>query len=402
MSSKRIPLSVYMLACAIFAQGTSELMLSGLLAPIASDMGVSLSDAGLLASGFAVGMAIGAPLLTVATLRWPRRQAMFAFLAAFVVAHIAAALAPNYEVLMATRFLGAMAYAGFWVMATVTVVRLVPQDVKGKALAIVAGGLTIATVIGVPIGTALGQHFGWRATVWAVAALTALSAIGILATIPGGHQRDEARPELRKEFSVLANPRLWLTYAATAMSSGQSVATLTYLGALLVGVSSMPEGWVPLALVASGVGALLGLVAGGRFADDRPFATLAVGFSGSAVSALLLLLWAEQPVAAVTLAAVLQFFAFATNPAVNVRVFTLAADAPHLAGAANITGFNVGIIVGPALSAMLINSRFGLSAVALASAGLAIVGLACTVWSYSLRRNESRTSPIRHSEPATV
>jgi DHA1 family chloramphenicol resistance protein-like MFS transporter len=295
-----------------------------------------------------------------------------------------------------------MTYAGFWVMATVTVVRLVPQDMKGKALAIVAGGLTIATVIGVPIGTALGQHFGWRATVWAVAAVTALSAIGILATIPSGHQQDWARPELRREFSVLANLRLWLTCVATAMSSGQSVATLTYLGALLVGVSSVPEGWVPLALVVSGVGSLLGLVAGGRFADDRPFTTLAVGFSGSAVSALLLLIWAGQPVAAVMLAAVLHSFAFATNPAVNVRVFTLAAAAPNLAGAANITGFNVGIIVGPALSGMLIDTVAGLSAVALASAGLAIVGFACTVWSYSLRHKRSSRSPIRQSEPATA
>jgi MFS transporter, DHA1 family, chloramphenicol resistance protein len=252
-------------------------------------------------------------------------------------------------------------HAGFWVMATVTVVRLVPQDMKGKALAMVAGGLTIATVIGVPIGTALGQHFGWRATVWAVAAL---SAIGILATIPSDHQQDWARPELRREFSVLANPRLWLTYVATAMSSGQSVATLTYLGALLVGVSSVQEGWVPLALVVSGVGSLLGLVAGGRFAH-HPFTTLAVGFSGSAVSALLLLIWAGQPVAAVMLTAVLQFLAFATNPSRE----------------------RARIHPGRRAESCRRSQQHPAS---------------MSEWSYSLRHKRSSRSPTRQSEPATA
>lgn len=392
MRETKIPLSVYALAFAICAQGTSELMLSGLLPAIASDLDVSVSSAGLLASGFAVGMAIGAPMLTVATLGWPRRHAMLAFLAAFIATHVVGAMAPNYEILMVSRVLGAVVYAGFWVVALVSAVALVPPQLKGRAVAVVAGGLTIATIVGVPAGTVLGQHFGWRATVWAVAVLTAVSVIGILATAPRDHRERAPRPSLRRELEVLNNPRLWLAYLATAMSSGQGFATFTFVGALLIGVSSVPEAWVPAALVVSGVGALLGLVVGGRFSDRWPFATLAIGFGGAAVTAVLLFAAAAMPVPAVLLAAVLQFFAFATNPAVNVRVFTLAAKAPNLAGAGNITGFNVGIIVGPALSAALIDNGFGLASVAWASAALAVVGLVATGWSYSLRHEVHQDS----------
>ncbi|HET6732526.1 Cmx/CmrA family chloramphenicol efflux MFS transporter [Mycobacterium sp.] len=388
MRESKIPLSIYALAFAICAQGTSELMLSGLLPAIASDLDVSLSSAGLLASGFAVGMAVGAPMLTVATLGWPRRHAMLAFLAAFVATHVVGAMAPSYEVLMVSRVLGAIVYAGFWVVAIVSAVSLVPPQLKGRALAIVAGGLTIATIVGVPAGTVLGQQFGWRATVWAVAVLTAVSAIGILATAPRDHRGSAPRPQLRRELEALGNPRLWLAYVATAMSSGQAFATFTFVGALLIEVSSVPESWVPAALVVSGVGSLLGLVVGGRTSDRWPFATLAIGFGGAAITALLLFTTAAMPIPAILLSAVLQFFAFATNPAVNVRVFTLAANAPNLAGAGNITGFNIGIIVGPALSAALIDNGFGLAAVAWASAGMAVVGLAATGWSYALRHKD--------------
>jgi DHA1 family chloramphenicol resistance protein-like MFS transporter len=291
---------------------------------------------------------------------------------------------------MVSRVFGAVVYAGFWVIALVSAVESVPSQLKGRAVAIVAGGLTIATIIGVPAGTALGQHLGWRATVWAVAALTIVAAVAILATAPRDRQGEAPPPSLRKELKVFGDPRLWLAYVATAMSSGQGFATFTYVGALLIGVSSVPEAWVPAALVVSGVGALLGLIAGGRTSDRWPFATLAIGFGGAAVTASLLFATAAMPIPAVVLSAVLQFFAFATNPAVNVRVFTLAADAPNLAGAGNITGFNVGIIVGPALSAALIDNGFGLAAVAWASAGLAVVGLAATGWSYSLRHTDRR------------
>src|SRR5687768_6393818 len=164
-----MPIAIYVLGLAIFAQGTSELMLTGLLPELSQDLGVSISDAGLLISAFAIGMLVGAPVLAVVTLRWPRRTALLTFLAVFALTHVVGALAPNYEVLLATRAVGAFVYAGFWAVAAVTAVGLVEDDRRGRAMSIVAGGLTVATIVGLPAGTAVGQHLGWRAAFWGVA-----------------------------------------------------------------------------------------------------------------------------------------------------------------------------------------------------------------------------------------
>ncbi|QXJ19913.1 MFS transporter [Actinomadura graeca] len=388
MTGPRVPLPVYVLAFAVFAQGTSELMLSGLLPGVAADLRVSVAAAGLLASGFAAGMAVGAPLLTAATLRWPYRRALLAFLSAFVLAHLFCAAAPGYGALMAGRVLGAVAYAGFWVSAMVAAVRVVPAEIKGRALAVVSSGLAVATIVGVPLSTVVGDAFSWRTAMLAVAGATALAAVGIVVFLPEGRGTGAERPDLRRELAVFTDPRLWLTYLAAALSAAQGTAIATYLGALLIGAADLRPGRVPVALVIAGVGALLGLAAGGRFADRWPFATLLAGFSGAAAASVLLVLGAGRPVTAVLCATALQFFGWSLNPAVNVRVFTYAAAAPSLAGAANITGFNIGIMAGPALGGLLI-ALGGLPAVGWASAGFALAGLAAAGGSYLLRGEEA-------------
>lgn len=391
-----MPLAVYLLGAAIFAQGTSELLLSGLLPPIADDLHITIPQAGLLTSGFAVGMALGAPILAVVTLRWNRRATMLGLLAVFTATHVAGALAPGYGVLLATRFLGAFAYAGFWAVATVTAITLAGPAARGRAMAIVAGGLTIATVVGVPAGTLIGQQWGWRAAFWAVAAVTAVSAIGIAAAVPDTTDHG-APPRLRRELRTFADRRIWIVYLATAMSSGSGVATFTYLGALLLGVTGLAQGWVPVALVLFGLGSVLGIAVGGRIADARPFPTLFAGFGGVVVAALLLAVGANDATATLVASFLLAFFGFATNPAVNVLVFSLAEGAPTLAGAANITAFNVGISVGPWAAGLFIGAGFGLASVSWVSAGLAVIGIGATVASWALR---TRPRPEREPEPA--
>jgi DHA1 family chloramphenicol resistance protein-like MFS transporter len=365
-------------------------MLSGLLPSVAADLRVSLPAAGLLASAFAAGMAVGAPVLTVATLRWPHRRALLAFLAVFVLTHLAGAEASSYGCLVATRVLGAIAYAGFWVVAMVTTVRLVSAEIKGRALAVVSSGLVIATIVGVPLSTVLGDALSWRIAMMGVAGAAAVAGIGIAIYIPDGHDANAAQPDIRREISALNNPRLWLTYLAGALSAAQGTATATYIGALLIGVSKMRPSGVPIALMAVGIGALLGLIAGGRVADRRPFATLVAGFAGAAAASVLLVVGAGQPVLAVLFATAMQSFGWALNPAVNVRVFTFAAAAPSLAGAANIFSFNIGIMIGPALSGVLIG-YYGLPAIGLASAGFALAGLIVTGCSYMVRSMDSST-----------
>ncbi|ADD40101.1 Cmx/CmrA family chloramphenicol efflux MFS transporter [Stackebrandtia nassauensis] len=385
-----MPVAIYLLGAAIFAQGTSELILSGLLTDIASDLNITIPQAGLLTSGFAVGMAIGAPILAVLTLRWDRRKTLLALLAAFTAAHILGALAPTYELLLLTRFAGAFAYAGFWAVASVTAITMAGPQARGKAMSIVAGGLTIATVVGVPAGTVIGQHFGWRAAFWTVAALTALSALGVAKTVPSQKSTPEDRPRLRTELRTFAGGRIWIAYVATAMSSGAVMATFTYLGALLTGVTDIPTTWVPAVLVLFGLGSLLGITLGGRFADAHPFATLYTGFGGVIAAAVLLFTGATNPTLTLIASFLLAVSGFATNPAVNVLVFSLANNAPTLAGATNITAFNVGITLAPWASGLLIGAHLGLPTITWISATLATIGLTATLTSQSLHHRYDR------------
>jgi DHA1 family chloramphenicol resistance protein-like MFS transporter len=167
-----MPLAVYILGLSIFAQGTSELMLAGLLPGMAADLGVSIPDAGLLISAFALGMLVGAPLLAVATIRLPRRTVLLSFLAIFALSHVAGALTADYAVLFATRVVGAFVYAGFWAVAAATAIGLVPVNARAKAMSVLAGGLTVATILGLAAGTVIGLLLGWRADFLAVAGLS--------------------------------------------------------------------------------------------------------------------------------------------------------------------------------------------------------------------------------------
>ncbi|WKX72304.1 Cmx/CmrA family chloramphenicol efflux MFS transporter [Streptomyces sp. XD-27] len=370
-----MPVAVYILGLGIFAQGTSEFMLSGLLPSLADDLGVSVPDAGLLISAFAVGMIVGAPLLAVATLRWPRRTALVVFEAVFAAGHVVAALAPGYGVLLATRVVSAIAYAGFWAVAAVTAVSLAPAGAKGRAMAVVSSGLSAATVVGVPAGTFLGQHAGWRAAFWAVAALTVLSLTAVLAVLPGGRGTEAAPPALGRELGALRRGRLWLAFGTTALSFGAVMASFGYLGALLEETSGIAEGWVPAVLSLFGLGAFAGLSVGGRMVDARPYLTHVIGLSGLVAVSAALGLTATSAPTAVTLVFLLGLAGFLTQPALAARVFTIAGDAPTLAGALNTSAFNVGITAAPLLGGLAIGTGRDYASVAWVGAGLAALAL---------------------------
>lgn len=393
-----MPLAVYILGLAIFAQGTSELMLAGLLPELASDLDVSIPDAGLLISAFAVGMLVGAPVLAVVTLRWPRRTALLVFLAVFVLAHIAGALTPNYEVLLATRIVGAFVYAGFWAVAAVTAVGLVPVNRRAKAMSVVAGGLTVATIIGLPAGTVIGQHLGWRAAFWSVAALSTLAMGGVLATIPGGRSAQDSVPQLRSELRAMVSPRLWLSYATTALITGANLVVFGYLAPLLTEGTGLPSGAVPVVLGIYGVGSLIGITLGGRTADATPFRTLSVGIAGVVAFSMVLALWAATPVVAIAAVFLLGGFGFATNPALNARVFGLAERAPTLATATNFAAFNVGITIGPWLGGLAINAGTGYPALGWIAAALGLAAFA-TVIIAALLPISPRRAPVDTAVP---
>ncbi|MFH8369725.1 Cmx/CmrA family chloramphenicol efflux MFS transporter [Streptomyces sp. NPDC018031] len=397
-----MPLAVYVLALGIFTQGTSEFMLSGLLPGIAADLDVSIPDAGLLISAFAIGMVVGAPLLAIATLRWPRRTALVALQAVFVAGHVVGALAPGYPVLFATRVVSALAYAGFWGVAVATAVAAVPAAAKSRAVALVAGGLTLATIVGVPAGTVLSQFSGWRAAFWAVAAATTVSLVCTLIAVPGGRDAAEPVRSVRAELRGMARPRLWLSYAITAFAFGAVIVTFSYLASLLTEVTGLAEGWVPAVLALFGVGGMAGLLLGGRTAREHALATLGWGLGGLAVASALLAVVAHAVVPVLVLVLLLGLAGYVTNPALQSRVFTLAPDAPTLVGATNTAAFNVGNTLAPMLGGLAIDAGYGYASVAWVGAGLAALGCAGVLWAARLQGGWSDPDAAPAPRPAAT
>ncbi|RFS84786.1 MFS transporter [Actinomadura spongiicola] len=388
-----MPRAVYVLGLAIFAQGTSELMLAGLLPGMADDLGVSVPDVGLLISAFAIGMLVGAPVLAVLTLRWAHRRALLAFLAVFTATHVIGAVTPDYWVLFGTRVVGAFVYAGFWAVAAATAVSLVPPTARGKAMGTLVGGLTVAAIVGLPAGTVVGQHLGWRAAFWAVAAMSVVAMVGVAATVPAGRRSSEDVPRTRDELRAVALPRLWLLYGTTALSTSGLLVIFSYLGALLTETTGVAESWVPAVLVLYGVGALLGIVVGGRTADAHAVPTLYVGFAGLVVVSAALALTAAWAAPTVALVFLLGLVGFGTNPTLNSRAFGMVDGSATLVAAGNVVAFNIGITVGPWLGGLAIDAGAGLASTAWIGAVLGVLALGAVALGQGRPRTTARERP---------
>lgn len=396
----RVPGVVFLLAAVIFCLGTSEFMIAGILELIAADLGVSIPEAGLLITAFAIGMIVGAPGMALLTLGLPRKPTLIITAVIFAAAHVLGALAQGYALLALSRVVAAVACGGFWAVAAVVAVRVTPPQATGRALAALVGGLTVANLIGVPLGAWVGTQYGWRATFWGVAAVTALAAVLIALTVPA-----EPRPAdaprvgqvLAAETQAFRHGRIWVALATTALFQAAVFASFSYFAPLLIRVSGLAPDRVPLVLVGFGVGALIGVTVGGRLADRNLFGNLI----GSLVSlaAALALLWLVAPVwpAAVAAVALVGATGFSIAGALNARVFQIATSAPTLAASMNTAAFNVGNALGPALGGAVIALGLGFRApllvgIALALGALALVRYAMARDGVSLRRATARAS----------
>jgi DHA1 family chloramphenicol resistance protein-like MFS transporter len=367
----RLPLGVYLLAFSLFAMGSAEFLLAGVLPEIADDLGISLSSAGALISAFAVGVVIGGPPFAVLTLRWPRRTTLVTTQAVFAASVAAGLLTDSYALLMATRFLCGLAYAGYWAVAAVTAIGLVTPDRTARASGVVVSGLGLAMIAGGPAGALVSHFTGWRGGFWAVVALTAAGAALTLTAVPA--TRADTEPSVRRELRAMRGARLWVVYAVTVLSTAAYMITFNYLASFLTDVTGVPGVWVPAVLALFGVGAFVGLSVGGRIADRRPTQALLAGAVGIAASSVLLAVLSRHPAAVVPLVLLLGVFGFVLNPAVYGRVFTLAAQAPTLAGATTVSAFQLGISLVPALAGAAFDAGADITSVAWIGAGLAAV-----------------------------
>jgi DHA1 family chloramphenicol resistance protein-like MFS transporter len=349
-----MPLPVYLLALAVFAMGTSEFMLAGLLPDLAADLGVPVGTAGLLTSAFAVGMVAGAPLIAGLARRWRPRSSLLVFLGLFLAAHVVGAVTEAFAVLFATRVVAAVANAGFLAVALTATARLVAPDRKGRARSVLLGGTTIATIAGVPGGALLGAFLGWRATFWAVALLCLPAALGVLRGLPA--TRPEAGVDLRSELGVLRRPRLILVMGLGALVNAATFGAFTYIAPVVTETAGLGTLWVPVVLVLFGIGSFAGVTAAGRCSDGRPGSVIAVAGPLLLVGWCAVGLWASAPALLTGLAFVQGALAFAVGSTLIARVLYEAADAPTMAGSYATAALNVGAAVGPVLAGLALGA----------------------------------------------
>ncbi|MGC0365171.1 DHA1 family chloramphenicol resistance protein-like MFS transporter [Rhodococcus sp. 27YEA15] len=383
-TSTRLPTGVYLLAFSLFAMGSAEFLTAGVLPAVADDLGISLAAAGGLISAFAVGVFLGAPPLAVVTLRWPRRATLVAAQVLFAISLALGLIVDTYPVLLITRFVCGLAYAGFWAVATVTAVGLVSPERTARAASVVVSGLSFAIVIGGPAGAVLSHAIGWRGGFWAVVACTIAGAVATATVLPESTTNDYSTPA--RELRAMKRPALWIVYVTAVLSTAAYMVSFNYLAALLHDVTGISIGWIPAILALFGVGAFVGLSIGGRTADRRPTRVLVLGALGILVSSALLALLAADVVAAVILVFALGVSGFVLNPAIYGRVFTIAADAPTLAGASTVSAIQLGIAAVPLLAGAAFDAGAGLTVVAWIGAALAALTVVTTMCERAVSR----------------
>jgi len=388
-----MPIALLALTAGAFGIGTTEFVIMGLLMQVSMDLEVSITAAGLLISGYALGVAVGAPLLTIATRKLPRKTVLLALMAIFTLGNLACALAPNYELLMAARVVTSLAHGTFFGVGSVVATSLVAPERRASAIAIMFTGLTAATLLGVPAGAWLGLQYGWRATFWAVTLIGVLAFAVLALFVPRVRTEAKAAP-LRDELAVLARPQVLLGLAMTVLGFAGVFVVFTYIQPLLTQVTGLPESAVSPILLVFGGGLAVGNVLGGRLADKSTMPAVL----GTLV-ALAAVLGAMQftigtPFTAVVFVGLLGIASFATVAPMQLRVLEKASGAgQNLASSLNIAAFNLGNALGAWAGGVVIDHGPGLRALGWVAALLTLAGLAIALWSRSLDRREGRASP---------
>jgi MFS transporter, DHA1 family, inner membrane transport protein len=382
-----MPLALYALTAGAFGIGVTEFVIMGLLLEVSADLGVSISAAGLLISGYALGVVVGAPLLGAIAGRWSRKTLLMSLMVVFTVGNLACALAPDYWTLMAARVLTAFAHASFFGVGSVVATGLVPANKKGSAIAIMFTGLTVANILGVPFGTWLGQAYGWRSTFWAVT-LVGLAALAVIALlVPRDRKADAAEEATEGVLAVLGRPAVLLGLLTTVLSWVGVFAGFTYIAPILTRITGFSEAAVSPILLVFGGGLLVGNLLGGRLADRRLVPTV-LG-SLLALSAVLLAMTFAIHNQTLTVISIGLFgaAAFATVAPLQIWVLEKAEGAGQgLASSFNIAAFNLGNAIGAWLGGFVIDHGPGLGAVTFVAGLVPLAALAVALVALRLQR----------------
>ncbi|MFE4483043.1 MULTISPECIES: MFS transporter [Streptomycetaceae] len=393
-----MPLALIALAIGAFGIGTTEFVIMGLLPQIAGDYGVSIPNAGLLVTGYALGVVIGAPLMTVLGTRISRKTMLMLLMGLFVAGNLLSAFAPSFPVMLAGRIVTSLAHGAFFGIGSVVAADLVAPQKKAGAIATMFTGLTVANIVGVPLGTYIGQAVGWRTTFAGVAALGVVGLLGIAKLVPAMPRAEGAH--LRRELTAFRNPQVLLAMAMTVLGFGGVFAAITYIAPMMTNVAGYADGSVTWLLVLFGVGMFLGNLLGGRYADRKLMPMLYTTLGGLAVVLALFTLTAHNKVAAAVTVLLVGALGFATVPPLQKRVLDQAHGAPTLASAVNIGAFNLGNALAAWLGGMVISVGLGYTAPNWVGAVLAAAALLLAFWSAALeRRDRTREAAATSAAP---
>ncbi|MGW2825525.1 MFS transporter [Streptomyces sp. NPDC001443] len=370
-----MPLALLALAVGAFGIGTTEFLMMGLLPDVADDLRVSIPGAGHLVSAYALGVVIGAPLLAAVTARRSRRTVLIALMVLFVAGNALSALAPDYDWLLAARFLSGLPHGAFFGVGAVVATGLVAPERKARSVSLMFLGLTVANVAGVPVATLMGQHLGWRATFLGVSAIGLAAIVALALLIP--HDRAHAPASgLRGELAALRSLPVWLALGTTVAGFGALFAAYSYITPMLTDAAGYADSSVTLLLALFGVGATVGNLLGGRLADHAMRRTLFGGLASLvAVLAVFPLLMRAEWSAGLAVV-LLGVAAFVTGSPLQLMVMEKASAAPSLASSANQAAFNLANAGGAWIGGLALAAGLGVTSPALAGAGLALLGLA--------------------------
>jgi DHA1 family inner membrane transport protein len=392
-----MPLPLVALFLAAFAFGTTEFVIAGVLPQVAAGLEVSIPTAGYLVSGYALGIAIGGPLLTLLTARLPRKTLLVWLTVAFVIGQVACALAPDFFSMLMIRFAVAVAHGAYFGVAMVLATGLVRPEQRGMAVAVVLAGLTVSNVIGVPVGAAIGNALGWRATFWSMLALGGVALIAMIALLPAATGASARPVGLLKEVRVLGRQQVWTSLILMLMLMIGQFVPFTYIAPLLQEVTGIEAVSVPWVLLLNGGGATLGVFLGGRLSDWKLMPSLIVMLALQAAVLAAMYFASSHPLPMVLAVTAWGCLNFAIGTPIQARILGWTADAPNLASSLIPSGFNIGIALAAFVGAAMLNGGYGYRDLPVLGVGAMIVAAAVAVLSY-LSEQRSGIKPPRRVE----
>ena len=354
-----MPLPILAMFLAAFSIGTAEFVIAGLLPDVSHDLGVSIPTAGLLITAYAIGVAVGGPIITLLIGRMARKTALLLLVGAFTIGQVLCALAPDYTTLMIARLLVSIGHGAYFGVAAISATKLVPPGQSGRALALLLAGITVANILGVPAGTYIGNAWGWRATFWATGLLAALSLAALAALVPADRPEQRSHASLGAQVRVLARPVIYVSFLVIIIAMVGQFAMFSYIAPFLIEVTGVPKDWVPALLLLFGVGSTIGVLVGGRLADWKLMPTL-VGMllAVTAMYGIMALFGASLWAMALSIP-LWAGLSFGFGAPIQTRILKAAADAPNLASPLVPSTFNIGIALGASTGAFALESGWG-------------------------------------------